>query len=274
MLWWSKGKVNIPYCYTGRNSAFWVWQRNTQPMYDGAVAQQMNDGRKTQAEGLIANLWRHPRVAYQQIAVGEEASQKLKNALPEFIPFGYPRYKGLLAILDWDHRLPSQNAILRIYAYYTETTFHAGEAELAARNRQIELRDKFPEFDVPDFAGLTADEHYEGELSTSGELGEIRLISTWRRDIDHKESRVAIQVTRGSDEFRKISQESHDRPDYLGDLEAVNWTPPCESKHHTWTIDVWYLMELNAAEGRGHSFLVDPKSKTVVATRQFVVHSG
>lgn len=227
--------------------------------------------QKYTADQIIPCLVRHPRVVFQNIASDEEAMKKFKGTLPVLIPFGNAHYHGILPILDWDHRLPSQYAILRIHGYYSEASFYAGKAELDARSKQIEARDKFPEFDVPDFTSLTGDEIYEGSVKADGTITELRLTSSWRRDIDHKYSRIAIQVARQSEQFKKLLAETKNRPDYLGDLEAMNWTPPCESEYESWTIDVWYLLELDASVGKGKSLLVDPEKKLVIGEREFVV---
>lgn len=227
-----------------------------------------------QVEMIIGGLRRHPRVAYQELASAEAALTSMRASLPRLTPFGEADYAGLLPILDWDHKLPSRIAILRIYGYYSEPTLKAGEAEYAARLEQIASRDKFPEFDVPDFAGLTADEAYEAEVEPGGKIGQLRLVSTWRRDIEHDDAHISVQLVRRSEEFKKLVASVRRRPDYLGDLEAVCWTPPCESSHHAWTIDVWYLTDLTASVGKGRSFLVDIETKRVVGVREFVVRSN
>src|SRR3712207_6863925 len=35
-------------------------------------------------------------------------------------------YAGAISIVDWDHRLPSQQLVLRVYGYYSEDTLQAG----------------------------------------------------------------------------------------------------------------------------------------------------
>lgn len=227
-----------------------------------------------QTEAIIAALRRHPRITHQKMATTPEQLGLLRSSLPQFVPFEAPHYHGFVPVLDWDHKLPSRVAILRLYAYYTEMTFRAGEAEYRTRSEQIRSQDKYPEFDVPDFIGLTADEAYEGDVEPSGKVLQIRLVSAWRRDINHGDARVAVQVARRSEEFKQVASKAKRRPDYLGDLEAVSWTPPCESSYPKWTIDVWYLMDLDAAMGKGRSFLIDPAIKQVVGVREFVVRSG
>jgi hypothetical protein len=228
----------------------------------------------TQQQEIVQALRRHPRVAFQNLAGGATEIDAIRASLPPLVAFGDASYHKLLPILDWDHKLPSKVAILRIYAYYSEATYRAGEAEFEARNEQIAERDKFPEFDVPDFAGITADEAYEAEVEPSGKIGQLRLVSSWRRDIEQDDAHISVQLARRSDEFRKLVSSIRRRPDYLGDLEAVCWTPPCESSYSGWTIDVWYLTDLSASVGKGRSFLVDLEAKKVVGVREFMVRSG
>ena len=234
----------------------------------------MADPNSDQVEQVLGALRRHPRVVHQRMATSPAQLTRLRSSLPLLVPFASATYHGYLPVVDWDHRLPSRIGILRIYAYYTETTLRAGQAEFSGRSEQIKAQDKFPEFDVPDFSGLTADEAYEGEVDMEGQVSQVRLVSSWRRDITTSDARVSVQAARRSEEFRQLVSRVRRRPDYLGDLEAVSWTPPCESSHPAWTIDVWYLTDLDAAVGKGRSFLVDIDAKKVVGVREFVVRSG
>jgi len=224
---------------------------------------------------VIAALRRHPRVAFQALVASEEVLARLEASLPELVAFGGAAYEGILPVVDWDHRLPSRVVTLRLYAYYSAATLRAGEAELQTRTQQIQAQDRYPEFDVPDFSGLTADEAYEAEIDETGEAQKIRLVSAWRREIDPQVGHAAVQVVRNSEQFHSLAEETREqRPDYLGELEAVSWTPPSESNLGVWTIDVWYLMYLDASVGKGRSFLVDLDRRQVVGVREFVVRSN
>jgi hypothetical protein len=121
--------------------------------------------------------------------------------------------------------------------------------------RQIAERDKYPEFDVPDFDGLAADEAYEIELSPTGQIGRCRLTSAWRRTVASRDASAAVSLVQTCDEYQKLVAASPSRPTYLGDLEAVSWTPPCETEHPRWTLDVWYLLAFDGRIGSGRSFL-------------------
>ena len=234
----------------------------------------MSDKLLKQAEHIVGTLRRHPRVVHQELVAKEEQLHQLLLSLPLLVPFGDVNYHELLAILDWDHRIPSTAAILRVFAFYSETTFTAGSSEFSARCELIERQDVFPEFDVSDFVGLTADEVYEAEVEDSGAVQQFRLTSNWRRDIDIESSRTAVNLVRQSEDFNQLLTTMKTRPEHLGDLEAVCWTPPCESAHPTWTIDVWFLTELNDSVGQGRSFLVDLEELRVIGVREFMVRSG
>ena len=222
---------------------------------------------------LAADLRRHPRVAYQGLMADADIGTRLAAALPEMPPFR-TAYAGALSVIDWDHRLPSRALVLRIFAYYRAESLAAGQEGFDDRLEEIGRIDRFPEFDVPDFDHLVADEAYEVELTTTGDIGRSRLTSAWRREIAPGDSAIAVETTRASDEFKRLTPLLTNRPAHLGGLEAVSWTPPCESQHPVWTLDVWYLLAFDGRIGTGRSFLVDPTAKSVVAVRDFSVRAG
>ena len=215
----------------------------------------------------------HPRVAYQGMFHDGPERASLLARLPALVPFR-KSYHGILAMVDWDHRLPSHELLVRVYAYYSDRSMKAGVEALDARLEDIGAKDLFPEFDVPDFGQLPADEAYEMELGLDGQIGECRLTSTWRRKVSNRDTRAAISIARESPEFAQLAHTTSDRPRYLGDLEAVAWTPPLESGHPRWTVDVWYLLAFDGRIGTGHSLLVDPIKKAVVFMRDVTVRAG
>jgi hypothetical protein len=225
-------------------------------------------------DNLRAGLRRHPRVAYQGFCGDAAAWSRLADAIPAIAPFGQAQHMSGLWVLDWDHRLPSKTLTLRLYAFYDEAAHHRGMLALDAREEEIASEDRFPEFDVPDFAALPADEAYEAELAPGGLPGKLRLVSDWRRDIDPALARRAIDLARRSEPFQDLRRTIRFRPAALGDLEAAEWTPPCESGHRRWGIDVWYLITFNGVVGEGRAFLVDLEEGAVVQHRDFQFRSG
>ena len=219
------------------------------------------------AQAMIA----HPRVLYQRILRGPKDAERFASVVPRMVPFKRNDYFAFIPILDWDHRLPSRELILRVYAYYSEESSEVGWADQKARAQDIERLDKYPEFDVPDFTDLIADEAYEIGVHLDGSYISSRLTSPWRRELNAEESRRAVEIMRKSTEFRELRAQVPDRPEALGDAEAASWTPPCESGHHRWTMDVWYLLAYDGMFGHGRSFLVDLDDERVISVREFTV---
>ena len=86
----------------------------------------------------------HPRVAYQGILSEEGAATRVAAALPALARFRHD-YAGAISVVDWDHRLPSQNLVLRVYGYYGEDTLNSGYEAFDDRLEQIAERDKYPD---------------------------------------------------------------------------------------------------------------------------------
>ena len=74
---------------------------------------------------VAQDLRLHPRVAYQGLLAGDRERTDLAGRLPPLLPFRH-EYAGAVAVVDWDHRLPSKTLALRIYAYYSQETLEAG----------------------------------------------------------------------------------------------------------------------------------------------------
>ena len=223
---------------------------------------------------LVArDIRRHPRVAYQGLIADRDAARAIAEALPPLTPRS-GEYHGAIAVVDWDHRLPSSVLVLRIHGYYSPASLEAGEEAYDDRLELIGARDRFPEFDVPDFANLVADEAYEAELALDASVGRCQLTSAWRRSVPADDARRAEDIVKASRAFRELDTGPGPRPPQLGGLEVVAWTPPCESDHPTWTVDVWYLLSFDGRIGTGMSFLVDLAGGHVASAREFQVRAG
>jgi len=225
-------------------------------------------------EELRRGVKLHPRLAAQDLFKDPATIDKIAADLPAFMPFRGKTYKAAMWVIDWDHRIPSRDYIVRLYAYYSAQGKAIGELTFTDRSAQIEKEDLFPEFDVSDFAGLAADEVYEAEAPLGGDLKAFRLVSDWRREIDAKSARKAEQIARASHNFREVASETRARPPGLGDLEAAEWCPPSESGHGRWGVDVWYLRSFNGMVGEGTAFLVDLEEEKVVRQRDFQFRAG
>ena len=100
------------------------------------------------------------------------------------------------------------------------------------------------------------------------------MTSAWRRNIDPDDGNEAVTITNASSEFATLMETVTGRPSRLGELEAVSWTPPCESNHPSWTLDVWYLLAFDGRVGTGRSFLVDLDKEVVITSRDFSVRTA
>lgn len=227
---------------------------------------------------VIDKLRIHPRVAQQKLGGGAEVRERLVAALPVLEPFRDSAPAEIVAVLDWDHRLPSQRLALRLFLHYDEASRARFEDAWVARGQAITRRDLFPEFDVPDYEELPADEAYDAELTPALSVEGMRLTSPWRRAIDPRLAEQAVRVVRASSAFERVRAAEAGRPPHLGDLDPVSWMPPCESGHARWTIDVWWLTSFDGRLGAGWSFLVDlfgpEDGGAVVAHREFTVRAG
>jgi hypothetical protein len=224
----------------------------------------------------VTELSIHPRVAQQGIDK-DKAQSLFDAALPKVQPFRGHAMHSIVGVLDWDHRLPSKQLTLRLHVLYDDEARMRFDQALTRRREEIVARDLYPEFDVPDFAGLPADEAYDIELTMGLDIEAMRLTSPWRRDVAEDDAAAAIEAVRSSSVFEDVKRQETGRSTALGDLEAVAWTPPCESGQKRWTLDVWWLTAFDGRIGRGWSFLVDPSASgddRVVASREFTVRAG
>ncbi|MCG5052594.1 MAG: hypothetical protein KA712_06510 [Myxococcales bacterium] len=224
---------------------------------------------------LLGMAKRHSRIAHQDLLAAPEAVGALARALPAFVAFEKRRYAGAFWVFDWDHRLPSKNVVVRLYAYYDEHRLAAGERSFAVRSEAIARQDLFPEFDVPDFGGLDADEAYEAEFEVGGVPPErYRLTSAWRHTVAASVGRRAEEVVRESEAYKVLREAAKDRPVGLGGPESAQWVSPAETGHPSWAVEVWFLRNFNGMVGEGTAFVVDPDASTIVGQRDFQFRAG
>src|SRR5262252_1229112 len=117
---------------------------------------------------MRAEMRVHPRLVQQRLFASPEDGARIAGALPPLVAFGDAEYSGGVWIVDWDHRLPSRQVVLRLYAHYSDERRQEFDAAFAARREDLAREDLFPEFDVSDFASLPADEAYETEMDLGG----------------------------------------------------------------------------------------------------------
>lgn len=205
---------------------------------------------------VLEELHIHPRVRFQGLDRKERLAA-LGSAVPDLIPFRGRKAHGALALLDWDHRLPSTEVLLRVHLCYDLKSFSAAQRAVEARHKRIVSIDRFPEFDVPDYVGLPGDELYECTLRSDLSIVSWRLLSAWRRDVSATDAQRSLAAVQRSEQLENLRPQYPSRGIGPEDLEAVSWVPPCESGYARWTVDVWWLTEVEGNIGKGWSFLVD-----------------
>src|SRR3982750_3961090 len=78
-----------------------------------------------------------PRLVQRGLFARIAARARIAAAIPPLIPFGDQDYTGGIWIVDWDHRIPSRHAILRLYACYSAERQRELDQAHAARLREI-----------------------------------------------------------------------------------------------------------------------------------------
>jgi hypothetical protein len=222
------------------------------------------------------DLHLHPRVVQQGLS-DKKAREIFNGARNKLVPFRGHSTHAAIALLDWDHRLPSKVFTLRIHVCYTSEARARLQHAFERRVEEIAGRDLFPEFDVPDYQGLPADESYDAELTPDLKLDAIRLVSPWRREIAEDDGARAVELVRASKKFKEVREREPPESPSMVELEAVAWTPPCESGLSAWTLDVWWLTSFDGRLGRGWSFLVDLGAEgtdPLLAAREFAVRAA
>ncbi len=215
---------------------------------------------------LLQRLKVHTRVAQQGLGPTPDVRKKLASSLPDILAFGDRRYAAAHVVLDWDHRLPSEALLLRLYLSYTDREAADVENALKARDREIDAGNLYPEFDVPDYGEIDASETYVGLVRPKGnEVEELRFFSDWRKSVQQPVVRDVLAAVRGHAGYeRSMRERSHDN---LGPPVVIGWTPPCLANSKHWAVEVWLLVDFDGHMGRAHVFMVDSKLRNV--TREF-----
>lgn len=219
----------------------------------------------------LENLLVHARLKDQSMAPTPEELVMLGEALPALTPFVGREYKFVRAVLDWDHQLPSQYIVLRIYCAHTEAEAKMLRAQLDEREREIDRDNLFPEFDLPDYGELDAGEIYiAGVNPATYEIEEFRFFADWRREMRNAVSRAALAAVRKQDSFRQAYESRQNEA--LGGAVVVGWAPPALAHSDSWAIEVWLVTGFDGATGRARVFMVDPDTQEVCREYETDIH--
>ena len=208
----------------------------------------------------------HDRLQDQGLAPSAALRAEIAAAVPPLTPFRDHEFTTVRAVLDWDHRIPSQATILRIFASYDDRDATHVERQLRERKQAIDRDNLYPEFDVPDFGDIEASETYAGLVSPgASKFEDFRLLSEWRRNVDPSLTEQVLD--RISQRHRLARSSIRTGPPIPGTPVVIGWTPPSLADATHWAIEVWVVVEFAGASGRVRVFMVD--SVTLDITREF-----
>jgi hypothetical protein len=215
----------------------------------------------------------HVRLRQAGFADAASLGAKLHLRHPTLVPFGTNHYAAVRAVLDWDHKVPPQGAVLRVYTAYSQHEARSLETQLRARDQAIESGDLFPEFDIPDYAELESSEAYVCPVELpSLALGELQFAADWRREVRPPQARAAVSTVRELDAYRDAYRCRDNEA--LGGPVVIGWAPPALSGGPNWGVEVWLLTSFDGQSGRAMVFMVDVSELRVTRIYESDVHVG
>ena len=215
---------------------------------------------------LTEELKVHVRIRDQNNDPNPKAREELAASIPPLKAFSDKSFHAVRAVLDWDHQIPSQYALLRILACYSEQDTERVDAVIADRDDEIGETNLYPEFDVPDYGDIDASETYVALLRPGAtSLEDFRFMSTWRKQVNATVADKAVSAVRAYPGYTKVAEAR--TGEGLGGPVVIGWAPPCLAEATGWGIEVWLLTEFDGQTGKARVFMVDIESGSV--TREF-----
>ncbi|MCH9685607.1 MAG: hypothetical protein K0V04_29520 [Deltaproteobacteria bacterium] len=217
-------------------------------------------------EALRRELKVHVRIRDQGNSPSPADLDKIADALPDLVAFGTNQFHGVRAVLDWDHQIPSQYALLRILACYGAEDLEQVDAVLTDRDEEIDEVNLYPEFDVPDYGDVDGSESYVALLRPGSlEIEDFRFMSNWRKQVRPAVADLAVETVKSTPSYVKAAEARSG--DGLGGPVVIGWAPPCLANTRTWAVEIWLLTEFDGHQGKARVFMVDLDERAV--TREF-----
>jgi hypothetical protein len=218
-------------------------------------------------EEAFMNLRVHVRLQEQGVLPTSEFSTALHTAMPELVPYGTNQYAAVRAVLDWDHQLPTDYMLLRIYTAYSRHEARLLDTQIRARDQAIASDNVFPEFDLPDYGDLDSSETYIAALKLGKtEFEEFRFYSDWRKEVRPPVARAALSAVKQLESYQEAYRARQN--DALGSAVVVGWVPPCLAHSTAWAVEIWLVVEFDGHVGKAKVFMVDSESLEV--TREYL----
>ncbi|MCA9682539.1 MAG: hypothetical protein KC457_10120, partial [Myxococcales bacterium] len=146
----------------------------------------------------------HVRVQDQGVCADESLRKKLHQTMPALSPYGSNRYAAIRAVLDWDHQIPSEYMLLRVYTAYSRHEARLLDTQIRARDQAIAADNVYPEFDLPDYGELDSSETYIAVLRPgSTEFEEFRFFSDWRKEVRPPVARAALSAVKNLESYQQ-----------------------------------------------------------------------
>lgn len=206
----------------------------------------------------------HPRIEQQSLWPESQTDETLNRLSPELVAFPGRNYAGVRVVVDWDHRLPSKNLLIRTYASYDLERLERLDAEIDQIRGRIKADNLYPEFDLPDFNELSADEVYVQSVKIDPENGsferdEVRFYSDWRRQVESEVSDRVQAALEGTDSFQKAAS-NRDQENQFSQAILVGWAPPCAARSENWALELWLVTHFRGRFGKARVFMVDSEN--------------
>ena len=195
----------------------------------------------------------------------------LRDLVPTLVPFGGNTYSAVRVLLDWDHQLPSQGVLLRVYAAYSGHEARRLDTQIRARDQIIESDNLYPEFDLPDYGELDASETYVGALLPAlDKMEDFRFFANWRKEVRHQVAQRALASVRRLEQFKHAYRQRDN--DALGGPVVVGWAPPSLGSCENWAVEIWLLTAFDGQGGQALVFMVDSGTQQVTRVYPTDVH--
>lgn len=224
-------------------------------------------GSQALVDAALGELLVHARVREQGLVSASDTSARVIAAVPALVPFGSNKYASVRVIVDWDHQIPSQFVLVRIYAAYSDHEARRLDTQIRAREQAIAAGNLFPEFDLPDYSDLDASETYVGVLRPGSDaFEEFRFFANWRKEVRTVIARNALTAVKQLEGYKEAYRARQN--DALGSALVVGWAPPCLANSVHWAVEIWLVVDFDGQRGRARVFMVD--SETMELTHEYL----
>lgn len=232
-----------------------------------AAPLQESDPLATLFAQAVPGALLHPRIAQQTLWPEGQTGELLERLGPTLRAFPGRSYAGVRVVIDWDHQLPSQNISIRTYASYTAERLEQLDEEIAVLRESIKRDNLYPEFDLPDFNSISADEVYVQNFRVETETGifepeDVRFYSDWRRKVEPEVAQHVQAALEATESFQRAAS-NRKEDNQFSQAILVGWTPPCAARSKHWALELWLVTHFQGRFGKARVFMVDTESLTL-----------